>query len=62
MDSCQPGHVFPKVDMFFLLLPVEFRVYVRNGALCFVAETTSIERLYALRYAESVPIDAAECT
>ena len=48
--------------MFFLLLPVEFRVYVRNGALCVVAGTTSIERLYALRYAESVPIDAAECT
>ena len=50
------------MDTFFLLLPVEFRVCVRNGALCFVAVTTSIERLYALRYAESIPIDEPECT
>ena len=35
---------------------------VRNGALCFVAGTTSIQHLYALCYAKSIPIDAPECT
>ena len=58
MDSCLHGHVFPKVDMFFLLLPVGFRVCVRNGALCFVTGTTSIQHLSALRYTDSAPIDA----
>ena len=43
------------------MLPGKYQS-VRNGVLCVVAGTTSIEHPYTLRYAESIPIDAPECT
>ena len=66
MDSCLAGHVFLKLDTRTIKVGAGRASgagqSVRNRALRCVAETTFSKHLYALRFADSIAIDAPECT